>query len=461
MKKNEEFELQITDISVDGSGIGHFEGMTFFVKDALPGDLILAAVTKLKKTYGYARVVRILEESPDRVEEACPVAKTCGGCQIQALSYEKQLVLKSRIVRDDFIRIGGFDAEQIDSVMSEICGMEEPFHYRNKAQVPVGRNRDGSISMGYYASHSHRIVETEECLLGRPNNEEVLRVVKQYMEDYGVSPYDEETGKGLLRHVLIRTGFTSGQIMVCLVVNGNGLPHEDQLTQALSVISGMTSISINTNTKKTNVILGDKIRTIWGSPTIRDSIGDVEFEINPMSFYQVNPVQTEKLYSYALEFAGLTGQEAVWDLYCGIGTISLFLARKARMVYGVEIVPEAIMDARRNASNNGIENAKFFVGKAEEVLPEFYQANEEDEMSRPDVIVVDPPRKGCDVSCLNTMLAMAPDRIVYVSCDPATLARDCKILCLGGYEIRRIQPVDQFCHSMHVETVALLSRVQN
>ena len=351
--------------------------------------------------------------------------------------------------------------------------MEQPYRYRNKAQFPIGADRDGMPVAGFYAARTHSIIPVEDCKLGVTQNEQILGTVLSYMRENGVRPYDETTGKGLVRHVLIRYGFTSKELMVCLVINGETLPQEKKLVDALCKIEGMTSISVNINRKNTNVILGEETRTVWGSDYITDQIHlrdcdhdfaltdtAIAYHISPQSFYQVNPGQTEKLYSLALSYAGLTGKETVWDLYCGIGTVSLFLAQKAGKVYGVEIVPQAIEDAKSNAALNGITNASFFVGKAEEVLPEFYEKESrkpDADMLHPDVIVVDPPRKGCDEKCLETMLRMEPDRIVYVSCDPATLARDLKILCEGGYELRKVRPVDQFGHTTHVETVVLLS----
>ena len=473
MKKNDSIELKIEDMGVDGEGIGKYEGMTFFVKDAVIGDTIRAGITKLKKNYGYARVQEILEPSPYRVQPECPLYARCGGCQIQAMDYRQQLCYKQKKVRGNLIRIGGFAPELIDSVMEEIVGMEQPYRYRNKAQFPIGADRDGMPVAGFYAARTHSIIPVEDCKLGVTQNEQILGAVLSYMRENGVRPYDETTGKGLVRHVLIRYGFTSKELMVCLVINGETLPQEKKLVDVLCKMDGMTSISVNINRKNTNVILGEETRIIWGSDYITDQIHlrdcdhdfaltdtAIAYHISPQSFYQVNPVQTEKLYSLALSYAGLTGRETVGDLYCGIGTISLFLAQKAGKVYGVEIVPQAIEDAKSNAALNGITNASFFVGKAEEVLPEFYEKESrkpDADMLHPDVIVVDPPRKGCDEKCLETMLRMEPDRIVYVSCDPATLARDLKILCGGGYELRKVRPVDQFGHTTHVETVVMLS----
>lgn len=485
MQKNDVIELTIEDMSVNGEGIGKVAGMAFFVKDAIVGDKIRARITKLKKTYGYARVEEILEASACRTTPRCELHKRCGGCQIQAMDYAAQLAFKEKMVRNNLIRLGGFSEEKIDAIMEPIVGMEEPYRYRNKAQFPIGKDKNGNLVAGFYAARSHDIIPVTDCQLGVTQNQEVLEAVLSYMKENHVEPYDETTGKGLLRHVLIRYGFTSREIMVCLVINGKNLTSGEKLIEKLSAIEGMTSISYNINTQNTNVILGDVTECIWGKAYIKDYIHlrqcDKEFaltdtaiayHISPQSFYQVNPVQTEKLYSLALEYAQLTGKEAVWDLYCGIGTISLFLAGKAGKVYGVEIVPQAIADARSNAKLNKITNAVFFVGKAEEVLPEFYEKNlkavEDGEkesvygasvMVHPDVIVVDPPRKGCDEKCVETILKMQPDRIVYVSCDSATLARDLKLLCDGGYELTRVRAVDQFGHTTHVETVACLQRV--
>ncbi len=454
MQKNDELILKIEDMGVDGAGIGKADGMTFFVKDAVIGDVVRAKIIKLKKTYGYARLMELLEASPDRVEPKCPYYRQCGGCQIQALSYEKQLEFKESKVRNNLERIGGF----AEIPMEPIVGMENPYHYRNKAQFPVGTDKDGHIVTGFYAGRTHTIIPNRDCALGLPVNREILDIVIDFMEKYHVSAYDEKTGKGLVRHVLIRCGFSSQEKMVCLIINGKSLPHSEKLVEALRKIDGMTSISINCNTERTNVILGRKTIVLWGQEYITDQIGEISYEISPVSFYQVNPVQTEKLYGLALEYADLHGEETVWDLYCGIGTISLFLAQKAKQVYGVEIIPQAIENAKRNAVKNGIENAEFFVGKSEEVLPEFYEKEAAaGRKAHADVIVVDPPRKGCDEKLLETIVKMAPDRVVYVSCDSATLARDLKILCEQGYEVKRVRAVDQFCHTVHTETVVLLS----
>ena len=476
--KNDIVTVKIEDIGTEGEGIGKLEGFTLFVKDAVMGDVVEARLVKVKKNYAYARLEKVLTSSPLRVKPVCPYHKQCGGCQIQAMSYEAQLQFKENKVKNNLVRIGGFDQLFIELVMEPVVGMEQPWHYRNKAQFPVGTDKDGRIITGFYAGRTHSIIANTDCALGVEENEPILQKVLAYMQNEKVSAYDETTGQGLVRHILIRKGFTSGEIMVCLVINGKSLPKEDRLVSTLREIPGMTSIWLNYNTKNTNVIMGTEGRVLWGQNTITDVIHrrsieeinsgkdclrydskenapqGITFAISPLSFYQVNPIQTEKLYSLALEYAGLTGEETVWDLYCGIGTISLFMAQCAKEVHGVEIVPQAIEDARKNAERNHIENATFYVGKAEEVLPRLY----EEEHIFADVICVDPPRKGCDEACLNTIIKMAPKRIVYVSCDSATLARDLKYLCENGYEIKKVRAVDQFGQTVHVETVVLLSK---
>ena len=449
-RKNDLVTLEIEDCGIDGEGIGKADGFTVFVKDAVIGDTVTAKIIKAKKNYGYGRLMEVLKPSPYRVEPKCEFARQCGGCQLQALSYDQQLVFKTNKVKGHLERIGGFT----DIPMEPIIGMDELFHYRNKAQFPVGRNKEGKIVTGFYAGRTHNIIENRDCALGVAENKEVLDRVIAHMEKYGIEPYNEATGKGLVRHVLIRYGYFTKEVMVCLILNGNKLPKEEQLVKSLCEIPGMTSITINVNKKHSNVILGEKIRLLWGQEYITDRIGDISYQISPLSFYQVNSMQTQKLYAKALEYADLHGEETVWDLYCGIGTISLFLAQKAKFVRGVEIVPAAIENAKENAKLNSLENTEFFVGKAEEVLPREYKKNG----VYADVIVVDPPRKGCDETLLETMVEMNPERIVYVSCDSATLARDLKYLCERGYELRKVCPVDQFGMTVHVETVVLLSQ---
>lgn len=449
IRKNDEFELTIEDMSEDGAGIGKSDGYIWFVKDAVIGDRIRARAMKMKKNYGFARLMEVLEASKDRVEPRCKVARQCGGCQLQMMSYEAQLRFKERKVYNNLRRIGG-----IDVTMEPIMGMEHPWRYRNKAQFPFGRDKDGRVIAGFYAGRTHHIVEAEDCFLGVEENAAILDIIKKIMEEYQISPYDEETHKGLIRHALIRKGFASGEIMVCLVINGKKLPHADIFVERLKSVKGMSSISYNINQEKTNVILGTQLINLYGPGYITDKIGNVEYQISPLSFYQVNPLQTEKLYGTALEYAGLTGTETVWDLYCGIGTISLFLAQKAKKVYGVEIVPQAIDDARRNAALNNMDNVEFFVGKAEEVLPREYEKKQ----VYADVIVVDPPRKGCDNVCLDTITKMQPKKVVYVSCDSATLARDVNYLGENGYSVKRVRCCDMFGMSGHVETCVLLEK---
>ena len=507
-QKNTCVTVKIEDMGSEGEGVGKIDGFTLFVKDAVPGDLVEAKIVKNKKNYAYARLEKVLKPSPFRVEPKCAYHRQCGGCQLQTLSYEEQLRFKQEKIRGHLIHIGGFTPELVDRCMEPIVGMDEPFHYRNKALYPIGTDKEGNVVAGFYAGRTHTIIPNTDCSLGAAENREILEIILAYMRENRVSAYDEATGKGLMRYVLIRKGFAGGELMVCLIICREKiykekickekickekpaeaelcyLPNQRELLEKLRQVRGMTSISVSINNDRTNVIMGKEIHTLWGSDTISDTIHvrdmrkegcpftgrKLTFHISPLSFYQVNPVQTEKLYSLTLQYAGLTGRETVWDLYCGIGTISLFLAGSAKKVCGVEIVPQAIRDARENAERNGIDNAEFFLGKAEEVLPRFYEkavseakknrseSTQDDSLLHPDVIVVDPPRKGCDEACLNTMLKMQPQKIVYVSCDSATLARDLKILCAGGYELRKVRGVDQFGMTVHVETVCLLSKL--
>jgi 23S rRNA (uracil1939-C5)-methyltransferase len=490
LEKNEEFTVVIEDISEDGAGIGKTEGFTWFVKDTVIGDVVEAKVMKKKKNYGFARLVRVITPSPDRVEPKCAVARACGGCQLQAMDYKAQLRFKERKIYGHLTRIGGVEelvlpgearvgredaaggGESLpgearagrghadgrgESVleMEPILGMENPWRYRNKAQFPCGRNKDGKIVFGFYAGRTHAIIEQNDCVLGIEENGKILEIIGEFMEEFGIEPYDEQGHSGLVRHVLIRKGFKTGEIMVCLVINGDKLAHGEELVKRLKKVEGMVSVSCNINRERTNVILGEKMVNLFGPGYITDRIGAVTYRISPQSFYQVNPLQTEKLYQTALEYAGLTGEETVWDLYCGIGTISLFLAQKAKKVYGVEIVPAAVEDARENARINGITNAEFYTGRAEAVLPEQYEKNG----ISADVIVVDPPRKGCDKACLDTIVKMAPKRVVYISCDSATLARDVKYLRERGYQVKRVRGIDQFGHCVHTETCVMLSKI--
>jgi len=447
-KKNEVYSLTITDVNMDGDGIGKLDGFTVFVKDTVIGDVAEVKLIKIKKNYGYGRLVKLIKPSDKRVEPLCKVARQCGGCQMQFYSYREQLKFKQNKVKNHLERIG----KVTDYHMNPILGMEEPFRYRNKAQFPVGRGKDGRLIAGFYAGHTHSIIPQEDCVLGAEGNQQILRIVLDFMEKYKIEPYQEEIHKGLVRHILIRQGYYTKEIMVCVVINGRELPQAGKLVEKLRELEHMTSITINSNMEKTNVILGTELVTLWGTPYITDFIGDICFQISPLSFFQVNPVQTERLYGKALEYAGLSGEEIVWDLYCGIGTISLFLAKKAKKVYGVEVIPQAIENARKNAQDNGIENVEFFTGKAEEVFPEWYAKNKE----RADIIVVDPPRKGCDAALLQTIVEMEPKRIIYVSCDSATLARDVRVLEQNGYRLQEVTAVDMFPQTVAVETVCLL-----
>ena len=467
MKKNDTAIVTIEDIGVGGEGIGKVDGYPLFIKDAIIGDVVEVKVMKAKKNYGYARLMKVIKPSEFRVEARCPFARKCGGCQIQEMSYPQQLAFKQKKVLGNLERIGGFSPELLEKTMEPVVGMERPFFYRNKAQFPFGTDKEGNPITGFYAGRTHDIIANTDCALGVSVNKQILEIILEFMKTYHVTSYDEKTGEGLIRHVLIRYGFATNEIMVCFVVNQkkeskNWIPHQEQLIEQLIQMEGMTSITVSPNTTRNNVIMGDSYEVLWGQGTITDSIGNVAYQISPLSFYQVNPVQTEKLYGLALEYADLKGEETVWDLYCGIGTISLFLAQKAKEVRGVEIIPQAIEDARRNAVINKIENAEFYVGKAEEVLPKYYENYRQEhqgETARADVIVVDPPRKGCEESLLQTMIQMKPERIVYVSCDSATLARDLKYLCESGeYTLTRWCAVDQFPNTVHVETVVLLGR---
>ena len=457
-QKNDVLTVKIEDMGHDGEGIGKCEGYTLFVKDTVIGDLAEVKVIKAKKNYGYARLMRLIEPSPHRVEPICPVARPCGGCQLQMLDYAEQLRFKEKKIAQNLQRIGGMT----EIPMEPIVGMESPFRYRNKAQFPIGQDKNGKLITGFYAGRTHQIMENRNCYLGVEQNEEILNRILAWMEENSVSAYQEETGKGLVRHVLIRFGFTTKEIMVCLVVNGKKLPAEKKLIQSLTELEGMTSITLSVNRERTNVIMGKEIRCLWGQEFITDYIGKVKYQISPLSFYQVNPVQTEKLYSLALEYAGLTGEETVWDLYCGIGTISLFLAQKAKKSLRRGDRAGGHRRCEKQCENQWNRKCRvFFVGKSEEVLPEYYEKYAKEhpgEHAHADVIVVDPPRKGCEENLLRTMADMQPDRIVYVSCDSATLARDLKILQELGYEVKKVRGVDQFPMTCHVETVVLLSK---
>lgn len=496
VNKNDEVMLDIIGMTHEGEGVGRVDGYTLFVQGALPGEKVRAKVLKTKKQYGYAKLMNLVEASSARIAAPCEIYDQCGGCQLQHMDYTAQLAWKRQLVVDNLERIGklrvsgggaaGADSgsagsraagdanvSQKDSVndsditngadvgtgvtrsegilVRPTLGMDEPWRYRNKAQVPIGVTEGGLVG-GFYARGSHRIIDMETCLIQHEDNDDVVRKVKSIGSRLGISAYDEESGKGLLRHVVVKKAFRTGEMMVVLVTNGDRIPQVDQwIAEIRREIPAVTSICQNVNTKQTNVIFGDTTRTLWGNDVIYDYIGDVKFAISARSFYQVNPSQTEVLYGKTVEYAGLTGKETVIDAYCGIGTISLFLAQHAKQVYGVEIVPEAIEDARANAQLNGMSNVVFEVGASEDVIP-----NWKEQGITADVIVVDPPRKGCDPRLLETILAMKPERVVYVSCNPSTLARDLRVLEDGGYRTVEVTPVDMFPHTVHVEAVCSL-----
>lgn len=464
-KKDDCVTVTITDCGNEGEGIGKIDGYPFFIKDTVIGDEVRAKVMKAKKNYAYARRVELIKKSELRTEPRCPVSKSCGGCQIQAMSYEAQLSYKENKVRNNLMRIGGISEAVLTEVMEPIIGMEDSWRYRNKAQYPIGRAKTGELVAGFYAGRTHSIIACEDCSLSPEVYGQILHVVLNYMEINEIEPYDEVQHTGIVRHVLIREGFATDEIMVCLVVNTDigkvdgvtyslkqTFPNLNDFVDELNKIPGIRSIVLNENRQQTNVILGTKCITLSGNPAIEDELCDLRFRISPLAFYQVNPVQAEKLYATALEFADLNGTEEVWDICCGIGTITLALSKQAKFVHGLEIVPEAIEDAKINAELNQIENVEFITAAAEEYLP----AHKADITA--DVIVVDPPRKGMDEAALEVMTLVSPSKIVYVSCDSATLARDVKYLMAAGYEVKRVRTCDMFPHSAHVETVVLMSR---
>ena len=541
LQKNDLIMLEITDLTEEGQGVGKKDGLVFFVKDSVMGDLVEARILKVKKNYAYAKVENLLEASPHRIAPLCPVAGKCGGCQLQHLSYEKELAWKEDRIAQSLIRIAGLSPEEVESKKEGILGGVLS-RYRNKAQYPVqsrkeirsggatsvsdwkvdgkwpGKNKieakekSSNLSMGFYGFHSHRIIETEDCLINSAENPLILECIKEWAREYKISGYEEETGKGLLRHIFLRKGFSTGEILLCLVLNGKSLPHGKELWEKLQGLSlsaeeddlqrevdipremdaesrvelhcgvntqseddghcglnkkvqeKIVGLCININEGQGNAILGRETLCLYGKDSIEDKIGELSFSISVPSFYQVNPVQTEKIYGKALEYAALTGEETVWDCYCGIGTISLFLAQKAKQVYGLEIVPEAIENAKKNAEKNGLQNAEFFVGAAEKVLPKWVEEQKregKDVGNLVDVVSLDPPRKGGDEACLSAVLELSPKRIVYVSCDPGSLARDMKYLREGGYVLEKWVGIDNFPRTGHVETIALLQKEES
>lgn len=438
--------MDIVDIGQGGVGVGKYEGFTVFVEGGLLQDKVKVKISKSKKNYAVGDIVEIIEKSPFRVDRICSdELKDCGGCQIQELNYNKQLELKTNEVKQVVARIGKL--ENVD--IHETMGMENPCRYRNKAQFPI-QNINGEPAIGFYKKKSHDVIPTDMCVIQHDINDKIIKIIKTYIQAYNISIYNENTHTGVLRHLVTKVGFTTNEVMVVLVANGTNLPHLNELASILEEnIPGFKTLVLNVNKAKTNVILGKENKVIYGNGKINDYIGDLVFEISPLSFFQVNPVQTEVLYNKALEYAELKENDTVFDIYCGIGSISLFLAQKATKVYGIEIVEDAIKDAKINAKLNNLNNVEFYVGKAEEVVPKMYS-----EGKTANVVVVDPPRKGCDEKVLDTIVSMKPDRVVYVSCNPSTLARDLAYLDERGYKCVEIQPVDMFPHTMHVECCA-------
>ncbi|WP_245671422.1 23S rRNA (uracil(1939)-C(5))-methyltransferase RlmD [Pseudobacillus wudalianchiensis] len=449
VQKNQVIDVEFEDLTHDGNAVAKVEGYPLFVAGALPGETGRIQVTKINKGYGFGRLMELFERSPHRVDVPAADMHKYGGTQLQHISYEGQLQFKEKQVREVLTRIGKLEDVKVHPVL----GMKEPWYYRNKAQVPVGE-KNGKLIAGFFKPRSHEIVDTNESIIQLPEVNEAIQTVKEICSEFGIKAYDEVTHKGMLRHIMARYGKQTGELMVVLITRTADFPHKEQIVkEIIKRLPRVKSIVHNINSKRTNVIMGDVTKVIWGSEVIYDYIGDVKFVISARSFYQVNPVQTKVLYDKALEYAGLTGNEAVIDAYCGIGTISLFLAQKAKSVFGVEVVPEAIEDAKRNAELNGIHNVEFAVGKAEDVISEWYKQG-----NKANVLVVDPPRKGCDESLLQTIIDMKPTKVVYVSCNPATLARDLRILEDGGYKTMEVQPVDMFPQTTHVECCSLLIR---
>ena len=446
--KNEEYEMNIDNLGSNGEGVGRIDGFTIFVDGALAGERIKVKILKVAKNYAYGKLVHLIQKVSHRTEPRCPHFKHCGGCQLQHLSYEGQLAYKTQLVQDALKRIGGLKGISVHPAI----GMVDPWRYRNKVQFPIGFVRN-QLALGFYAPRSHDLVDIDQCPIQHSINDTVNSLIRKFINTYNVPVYREETHQGILRHVVTKVGFKSRQLMVILVTNGTQLPHRSELIALLREgIPSITSIIQNIQSQKTNVVLGDENITLWGQDYILDAVGDLKFKISPLSFFQINPIQTEILYNKALEYASLTGTERVVDVYSGIGTISLFLARRAANVYGIEVIPQAILDANENAAINKITNAEFIEGEAESVLPRLASLG-----LNPEVIVLDPPRKGCDPKLLDAILKMNPGRIVYISCNPATLARDLKALTADSYQVKDVQPVDMFPHTVHVESIILMT----
>ena len=451
VEKNKEYVVDVHGMGYEGEGVSKIDNFTVFIPGALENEKVKIRIVKINKNFGFGKLMEVLEPSPDRAEPECGIYKRCGGCQLQHLSYGAQLKFKKNRVEDCLKRIGKLEG----FILHDTIGMDNPYRYRNKVQIPVG-SKDGKVAIGFYAQRSHDIIDMDSCLIQNETADRVIGIVRRWVDRHNIEAYDEQRSSGTLRNIMVREGFRTGEVMVVMVTRTKQLPHWEELVAALKDgIPGLKSVIQNINPKQTNVILTDECVTLWGSNTISDYIGEFRFNISPLSFFQVNPVQTEVLYSKALEYAGLTGNETVFDAYCGTGTITLFLSKKAKKVYGVEIVPQAIENARINAEQNGVENAEFIVGEAEKVIPDLIKQG-----VKADVVVVDPPRKGCGIELLEAIAGIAPKRIVYVSCDPGTLARDLGILKELGYETKEVQPVDMFPMTGHVECVVFMSRLE-
>lgn len=449
VEKNKDYEIYIDGFGSMGEGIGRIDNFTVFIKGAIKGEKVKVKITKVNKNFAFGKIMQIIEKSEDRSEPICPSYKRCGGCQMQHLSYEAQLDFKRQKVIDCLERIGKIKTDSV--IVHDTIGMNPPYYYRNKVQLPVGE-KNGEIQIGFYAERSHEIIDIDKCYIQFEAGNEIIKLVKEWMSKFKIRGYNEQTGKGTLRHIMIRRGFKTEQIMLVLVTVNEVLQHKKELIESITQnIDGITGIIQNINSKRTNVILGEKEITLWGESQIQDYIGEFKFNISSKSFFQVNPVQTERLYNAALKYAGLTGNEVVFDAYCGTGTISLFLSQNAKMVYGVEIIPEAIENAKINAAQNKATNTEFIVGKSEEEIPKLIKRG-----IKPEVVLVDPPRKGCEKVLLESIASAAPRTIVYVSCDPATLGRDLGILGELRYEVLEVQPVDMFPATGHVETCVLL-----
>lgn len=453
VEKNKEYIFDIISQGYEGEGIAKIENRyPIFIEGALKGEKVKVRIVKVNKNFAYGKLIEVLEASEERVNPACSIYKRCGGCKLQHASYKAQLEFKWDRVKDCVSKIGKLDP----SIVKYPLGMEEPWRYRNKVQLPIGLI-NGEVKIGFFAPRSHDIIDMESCLIQDEIGDKVVKLTREWIEKFKIRPYNvdgEYDEKGIVRHIMIRRGFTTNEVMVVLVTNGEKLPHKEEFVDLMvKNIPGIKSVIQNINSKKTNVILGLESKTLWGEDTISDYIGDFRFNISPLSFFQVNPTQTEVLYGKALEYAELTGNEEVFDAYCGTGTITLFLSQKAKKVYGVEIIPQAIDNAWINAEENKVENVEFFVGESEVVIPDLINKG-----VKADVVVVDPPRKGCDKKLLDAITNIDAKKIVYVSCDPSTLGRDLAILEENGYKTLEVQPVDMFPNTAHVETVVSLRR---